>query len=172
MGLTAHEREQAKQYWFLGWSARMIADATSRESGLIVTKNSIIGMVFRGKWPRCAASLQNVEKAVSWQDWVEASEPVAESEPAPKVPALAKRARKPRAPRERVVRTPRDNPPPGPVVTVFGPCTIVDLTDYRCKWPIGEVRSPQFRYCGAAKSIDGPYCREHAAMSFVPRDRP
>ena len=52
--------------------------------------------------------------------------------------------------------------PPAPVL---GPCTITDLTDYRCKWPIGDHLSESFRYCGSAKPLTGPYCSVHAAAA-------
>lgn len=45
---------------------------------------------------------------------------------------------------------------------VLGPCTIANLTDYRCHWPIGDSLTESFRYCGAAKPLIGPYCTLHA----------
>jgi GcrA cell cycle regulator len=171
--LTASEREQARGLWFIGWSARMIAEAISREAGRLVTRNSIIGLARRGKWPR-RAGLQIVGDVTGAHAAAETAVPVAEF----------KVARKPRAPRKRVVRPPRTDPwgdpiavapdaapvAPEPITIALDPCTIVDLTDHRCKWPIGDPREPTFSYCGAAKAIDGPYCQVHKKVAVKPRE--
>jgi GcrA cell cycle regulator len=35
----------------------------------------------------------------------------------------------------------------------FGPaCTLIDLTDETCRWPVGEPGEADFAYCGAAPS--------------------
>jgi len=183
--LTASEREQARGLWFIGWSAGMIAEAISREAGRLVTRNSIIGLARRGKWPRRIglarrgkwprrAGLQIVGDVTGAQAAAETAVPVAEF----------KVARKPRAPRKRVVRPPRTDPwgdpiavapdaapvAPEPITIALDPCTIVDLTDHRCKWPIGDPREPTFSYCGAAKAIDGPYCQGHKKLAVKPRE--
>jgi GcrA cell cycle regulator len=49
------------------------------------------------------------------------------------------------------------------------PCTITELSRYRCKWPEGNPASPDFHYCGAAKEpSDKPYCTHHAKIAFSP----
>ena len=49
---------------------------------------------------------------------------------------------------------------------VLGPCTITDLTDYRCRWPIGDPMFEIFKYCGAAKVVGGPYCIKCGALAY------
>jgi GcrA cell cycle regulator len=51
-------------------------------------------------------------------------------------------------------------------------CTIVDLTDAMCKWPIGHPADFEtFRYCGDV-SIEGrPYCTRHHALAHKPYGR-
>jgi GcrA cell cycle regulator len=65
---------------------------------------------------------------------------------------------KPRASRPVVVRL--KAPPPsriGPVIARAGACC----------WPIGEVKSPAFRFCGSPAVILGkPYCAEHCARAY------
>jgi GcrA cell cycle regulator len=49
------------------------------------------------------------------------------------------------------------------------PCTITELSRYRCKWPEGDPASRDFHYCGAAKEpSDKPYCTHHAKIAFSP----
>jgi len=45
--------------------------------------------------------------------------------------------------------------------------TILTIRDSMCKWPIGDPADPNFAFCGR-KSVDGPYCAEHAAVAFQP----
>jgi GcrA cell cycle regulator len=43
-----------------------------------------------------------------------------------------------------------------------------------CRWPLGDPRSPEFKFCG--KRIEpkqsGPYCQEHHRMAFHAYTRP
>lgn len=39
-----------------------------------------------------------------------------------------------------------------------------------CQWPIGDPRSPAFRFCGDARRDDGTsYCAHHHGIAYVPR---
>lgn len=41
-----------------------------------------------------------------------------------------------------------------------------------CCWPIGEPRTPTFRYCDANAVPGKPYCESHCQVAYVPiRDR-
>ena len=52
-----------------------------------------------------------------------------------------------------------------------GPCTLLDLTAHRCKWPLGDpiLHRESFRYCGAAKDVAEPYCLSHMLMGLNDR---
>ena len=189
-GLTDAERDEARSLWALGWSARKVADAISREAGRLVTRNAIIGYSFRGKWPRRGADLvsakepavktmtpapprekrQGARRATGTS--VETAEPVAD----------VKRAR---APRKRVVRPPRPKAPPEPEISMEydtsvpgaiitfspppgSPKSVFELRASECRFPIGDPKSPGFRFCGAAKAFDGPYCPTHKKAAFEP----
>ena len=68
--------------------------------------------------------------------------------------------------RDKIVR--RGLPPPVPIVeeTVSGNVTFADLAPHHCRWPFGDPRSPEFRYCGLTQ-IDGkPYCAKHARVAW------
>lgn len=41
---------------------------------------------------------------------------------------------------------------------------VADLTPNACRWPIGEVADPGFRFC-AAPRLRGSYCAAHRAIS-------
>lgn len=60
--------------------------------------------------------------------------------------------------------------PPTPVaeVRVFAECllvTIEDLNDSMCRWPIGNPKTDEFRYCGLPTR--GSYCRFHGGLAYV-----
>jgi GcrA cell cycle regulator len=49
------------------------------------------------------------------------------------------------------------------------PCSLFELTDFSCRWPIGDVGTPEFYFCGAHEADvyrGRPYCREHARLAF------
>ena len=49
------------------------------------------------------------------------------------------------------------------------PVTIMELRDSMCRWPIGDPTQADFRFCGARKTPgEGPYCACHAAIAYQP----
>lgn len=46
--------------------------------------------------------------------------------------------------------------------------TFMQLESGDCKWPIGNVGSPDFFFCGGG-AISGPYCAYHHRVSRRPR---
>jgi GcrA cell cycle regulator len=44
--------------------------------------------------------------------------------------------------------------------------TLMELKPRHCRWPIGDPRSEDFRFCGAHKER-GAYCHDHAALGYV-----
>lgn len=46
-------------------------------------------------------------------------------------------------------------------------CSIRDLSDQRCRWPIGHPTAPDFKYCGAGVKAK-PYCAFHHRMAYSP----
>ncbi|MEM7442679.1 MAG: GcrA family cell cycle regulator [Pseudomonadota bacterium] len=49
-----------------------------------------------------------------------------------------------------------------------GGATILDLTERMCRWPIGDPKDPEFRFCGRTREGCLPYCAEHAAKAYQP----
>jgi GcrA cell cycle regulator len=48
------------------------------------------------------------------------------------------------------------------------PKRLLDLGPNDCRWPIGEPRSPDFRFCGKPHTPGRPYCDHHWEMAFQP----
>lgn len=47
-------------------------------------------------------------------------------------------------------------------------CTIMNLTESTCRWPMGEPGTEGFYFCGG-RSVSGmPYCTQHARMAYQP----
>ena len=44
--------------------------------------------------------------------------------------------------------------------------TIMQLTPYTCRWPLGDVGSADFAYCGGVSLEGCPYCAEHAKVAY------
>lgn len=51
---------------------------------------------------------------------------------------------------------------------ITGGATIMSLTDRMCKWPIGDPKSNEFRFCGRSVRAGYPYCQEHVRVAYQP----
>lgn len=51
---------------------------------------------------------------------------------------------------------------------VEGTATIMDLTEYTCRWPFGNPGDESFRYCGRPKPFGASYCAPHLALAPRP----
>ncbi len=47
-----------------------------------------------------------------------------------------------------------------------GGITITGLTEFTCRWPKGDPKTPGFRYCGAKTTFEESYCPVHAALAY------
>jgi len=61
-------------------------------------------------------------------------------------------------------------PKPVPAPKLPG-LSLFDLTYGACRWPILELPTHEYRFCGAQKLPEGPYCAEHAKRAFQPQRR-
>jgi GcrA cell cycle regulator len=68
----------------------------------------------------------------------------------------------------------RETSPP-PVIDDFVPGEGVDLVDLKermCRWPIGDPKDANFKFCGC-ESIEGlPYCEHHSRIAFQINTKP
>jgi GcrA cell cycle regulator len=47
-------------------------------------------------------------------------------------------------------------------------CSILDLTESKCHWPIGDPSSPEFFFCGGRSTEGLPYCGYHSRIAYQP----
>lgn len=61
-------------------------------------------------------------------------------------------------------------PEPRRVVEVIAPggVQMVDLREKMCRWPMGDPKDPEFRFCGATSVAGLPYCHDHAKAAYQP----
>jgi GcrA cell cycle regulator len=54
-------------------------------------------------------------------------------------------------------------------------CSLLELNDNKCRWPIGDPGTAEFFFCGGAPAEGLPYCSYHARVAYQPaaarRDR-
>jgi GcrA cell cycle regulator len=54
-------------------------------------------------------------------------------------------------------------------------CTLLELNEDKCRWPIGDPGTSEFFFCGGAPVEGAPYCGYHARVAYQPpaarRDR-
>jgi GcrA cell cycle regulator len=47
-------------------------------------------------------------------------------------------------------------------------CSILELTDSKCRWPIGDPSSAEFFFCGGKTIESLPYCGYHSRIAYQP----
>jgi GcrA cell cycle regulator len=173
MSWTEERIDLLQKLWLQGMSASRIA----RELANGLTRNAVIGKVYR------LGLSGRVKEAAA-----DGGAPPAERKSRPRPAAPRQTAPRPLARAASGVSAfVRGNaalamqpvayapPAPGPqsevVVPIVEPVTILDLRDSMCRWPLGDPTQPEFRFCGARKTPgDGPYCRCHAAIAYQPQN--
>jgi GcrA cell cycle regulator len=54
------------------------------------------------------------------------------------------------------------------IIPIGQRCSILELNDAKCHWPIGDPSSAEFFFCGG-KTIEGlPYCGYHSRIAYQP----
>jgi GcrA cell cycle regulator len=54
------------------------------------------------------------------------------------------------------------------VIPIGQRCSILDLNNHKCRWPIGDPSLPDFFFCGG-KAVGGlPYCGYHSRIAYQP----
>jgi len=57
-----------------------------------------------------------------------------------------------------------------PPVRTSRACSLLELTEDTCRWPIGDVGEPGFYFCGEPPLEGAPYCGPHCRKAFRPLD--
>lgn len=154
-----------------------------------VTRNAIIGKLRRIAAPAAPLIKEQRARVAVAQDEVRRAARRAKERGAAKIAAIKAQAPhgggardlRPERRRESPLKIGRQLPqkaapvapvlpsiPSGPVGR--GPVTLMDLRLCDCRWPLGDPRTPEFRFCGEPVSAPGrPYCSHHNAMAYTPR---
>jgi GcrA cell cycle regulator len=64
---------------------------------------------------------------------------------------------------------PAEPTPPGheePVVTSEQRCSLLELNQGHCRWPINDPGAANFAFCGLAPVPGLPYCTGHARLAY------
>lgn len=57
------------------------------------------------------------------------------------------------------------------IVPIGQRCTLLELSDSKCRWPIGDPGQPDFFFCGGTTAGSLPYCSYHCRVGYQPVDR-
>jgi GcrA cell cycle regulator len=162
MSWTNERIELLQKLWLEGCSASRIAG----ELGAGVTRNAVIGKVFRLGLSGRVESVAGHVPPSSHQKASRRSAPQRSS-------AHASIGNTALALQPMVVEDLRPQVVRDVVVPICEPVTIMDLRESMCRWPMGDPTQSEFRYCGAKKLPgQGPYCSCHAGIAYHgPSDR-
>lgn len=81
-------------------------------------------------------------------------------------PKLRAKARAPKPPALLPEPEPMPMPMPSPSEELYNP--VAALKNRDCRWPFGDPRDADFRFCCAPRSDCGPYCADHKRLAYVP----
>ncbi len=142
-----------RQLWAEGYTTSNIA----YRFGPPCTKNGVIGKVHRLGLPSRRSPIRARLDGQPQAPRAPRKPPPPRPEP-PLPPLVVKAPPKP---------TPPPAPPDPPPRPVYRPVYRRDHGS-ECCWPIGEPKTPTFRYCDAPVIPGRPYCEEHHKMAYRP----
>jgi GcrA cell cycle regulator len=142
-----------------GFDAGLSCSLIAREIG--VSRNAVIGKMNR-------MGLTRPKDAIIRQ--------LREARPArPKIPAAWRTARRHPtvATQQEMLRVAFPEPAPrAEEIPINGRgCTLLELGQERCRWPISSPGAEDFCFCGNAPVKGLPYCPGHARMAYRPAGR-
>ncbi len=54
------------------------------------------------------------------------------------------------------------------IITIGQRCTLLELSEGKCRWPIGDPGSSEFFFCGGKPVESLPYCSYHSRLAYQP----
>ncbi|MDI4657510.1 GcrA family cell cycle regulator [Xanthobacter autotrophicus] len=165
MSWTDERVELLKKLWSEGLSASQIATELGE-----VTRNAVIGKVHRlGLSGRAKSPTPAPARPRSKTDRPERTGTGTGDLARPHRPATIGNTALAAEPEE----MPEEAPAPAPkavdnVVPMAQRCTIMNLTESTCRWPLGEPGTESFHFCGGKSNPGTPYCTTHARMAYQP----
>lgn len=165
MAWTEQQIQTLKKMWGNGFSASEIA----KSLGGGVTRNAVIGKAHRLKLSAGPASPRAVEPPSKTAGVVmttikKVSKQRSSLRTLPSMPT-ADRTAAPRA-ATTVVRTTETLLRPIEVAQRSEGIPVTKAGERHCRWPIGDPRSPEFRFCGCDVHEGLPYCAHHARVAY------
>jgi GcrA cell cycle regulator len=157
---TDERVEHLKKLWADGLSASQIAGELGG-----ITRNAVIGKVHRlGLSGRAKAPSSSVPRQRK-----------------PRAPTMFRAARPMMRGNTALAHMPAYDYDPEPepelienIIPIGQRCTLLELNEEKCHWPIGDPGQPDFFFCGG-KTAGSPYCGYHARVAYQPpaarRDR-
>lgn len=163
MSWTDEQIDLLQKLWLQGMSASRIA----KELANGVTRNAVIGKVYRlglsGR-PKAAASGGAAQSPRPQKAAPQPQSPRPQTLVIQGNTALVAQAEPMAAPEPVLGRKAEV------VIALCEPVTIADLRETMCRWPIGDPTAAEFRFCGAKKLPGvGPYCACHAGVAYQPQ---
>lgn len=152
---TDERVEVLKKLWTGGLSASRIAGELGG-----VTRNAVIGKVHRlGLAARAKSPAASPPRARKARQSSAAFRPPRTSMRGNTALALTL------APADELDREPE---PAENIVPIGQRCTILELTEDKCHWPLGDPGQVDFCFCGGKSIVGLPYCGYHARMAYQP----
>jgi GcrA cell cycle regulator len=156
---TDERVELLKKLWTEGLSASQIA----AEFGGI-TRNAVIGKVHRlglsGRAKAASSSMPRQRKPRAPSQFTRTSRPVSRGNT-----ALAHHVQ------PFLGMEPEPEPEPellDNIIPIGQRCSILQLTEATCHWPIGDPSSAEFFFCGGKSVTSQPYCAYHCRVAYQP----
>ena len=161
MNWTDERVELLKKLWAEGLSASQIANQLGG-----VSRNAVIGKVHRLKLSgrgRASAAQPRAKKAPAASPAKStASRPMRTVTASVGATALAVQFDAEPVARQ-VLRPAADV-----VVPMSRNLSLIQLTEWTCKWPNGDPLSDDFSFCGNEAGESGPYCGYHSRVAYQP----
>jgi GcrA cell cycle regulator len=152
---TDERVELLRKLWSEGLSASQIAGELGG-----VSRNAVIGKVHRlglagrakapspsagrPRKPRSSAYIFRSVRPVIRGNTALAARPIVQYEPEPE-PELVEN-----------------------VIPIGQRCSILELNEEKCHWPIGDPGQPEFAFCGGKAVVGRPYCGYHVRIAYQP----
>lgn len=54
------------------------------------------------------------------------------------------------------------------VIRIDQRCTLLELTEATCRWPLGDPGTPGFAFCGGPSMEGKSYCHRHCRIAYEP----
>lgn len=172
MSWTVERVDRLTALWKEGKTASQIADELGG-----ITRNAVIGKAHRlglsGRPSPIKKGTEGTSRKRTAKPAATATKPRVRKAKEPRRAEPQRKAEKPSRGAAVVTLPPRPPAEDGAAVKCFGPgLSIMDLTERTCRWPVGDPKNGDFRYCGHGIQPGEQYCSQHAAIAFqAPQSR-